>query len=141
MNLYLQWLKRCFCQLHREEEGLYLLLYLCNKAISEWYICGPIILTKFLLLFTLLTGALKHCWKSSEHDKDGKFWKKESISSDTHENAIFLLGLSSRAGDFSVLLCINSSAIWHMHRCRTGLELSDSVLKNVCFYYRITFCT
>lgn len=41
--------------------GLCLLLYLCNKAVSEWYLCGPIILTKFFLLFTLSMGALKHC--------------------------------------------------------------------------------
>lgn len=42
----------------------------------------------------LLFRGLKHCRKISEHDKDDKFWKKESTSRNTYENVIFLLGLS-----------------------------------------------
>lgn len=113
---------------------LHLLSYLCNKATSKWYLCilyVMIIKTQFSLLFILLMGALKHCWKSSEQNRDAKFEKKDSISRDTHENAIFLLGLSWHAEHFSISLSISRSAICHRHRCTTGLELS---LKNVCSY-------
>lgn len=57
-------IKKTLSAAKRGRRTLHLLFYLCNKAISKWYLCIlciMIIKTQFSLLFILSIGALKHC--------------------------------------------------------------------------------
>lgn len=57
-------IKKTLSPAKRGRRTLHLFSYLCNKAISKWYLCIlyiMIIKTQFSLLFILLMEALKHC--------------------------------------------------------------------------------